>query len=80
MTEIVILITCGIVVAFVAYNFFKSKSGGVILRRMDYQKTYQKLQKNFIKRNGLVGLIFLVQVEEGPQARSPNPAAVIKIS
>jgi len=28
MTEIVILITCGIVVAFVAYNFFKGKSGG----------------------------------------------------
>ena len=28
MTEIVILITCGIVVAFVAYNFFKSKSSG----------------------------------------------------
>ena len=28
MTEIVIIITCIVVVAFIAYNFFKGKSGG----------------------------------------------------
>jgi DNA recombination protein RmuC len=28
MTEIVIIITCAVVVAFIAYNFFKGKSGG----------------------------------------------------
>ena len=28
MTEIVIIITCAVVVAFIAYNFFKAKNGG----------------------------------------------------
>ena len=28
MTEIVIIITCIVVVVFIAYNFFKGKSGG----------------------------------------------------
>ncbi len=28
MTEIVVIITCAIVVAFIAYNFFKGKSSG----------------------------------------------------
>ena len=28
MTEIVIIITCIVVVTFIAYNFFKGKSGG----------------------------------------------------
>ena len=42
MTEIVIIITCAVVVAFIAYNFFKSKNGGdnnLLIRSKDEDYT-----------------------------------------
>ena len=66
MTEIVIIITCIVVVAFIAYNFFKGKNGGdnnlLSSQLADLIVRFSKVEEERIFQARKLQLIILLKV------------------